>query len=144
MTQTNSGGRSSGRLVICNGWQRQLNGNGKMIWYMCGKMEKLLNSRKRRVSCNYIFHTTLQRDIFFFQKNHALLILHPISFMLRQTFGYYFDVNHVYISQVSESVAWTLYTSNCNFIRIFVQYVSKSYIIGCKTLLYSGKDFITI
>ena len=89
---------SSCRLVICNGWQRQLNGNRKMIWYIYECVEndeKLLNSRKR-VSCNHIFHAAhFKKDIFFYEKNHALLVREPISFMLKQTF---FDSMHVYIA----------------------------------------------
>ena len=48
-----------------------------------------------RVTTYFIQHF---KGISSFEKNHALLILHPISFMLRQTFRYYFVINRVYIS----------------------------------------------
>ena len=60
------------------------------IYECVEKWRKNCSIQEKRVSCNHIFHAAhFKKDIFFYEKNHALLVREPISFMLKQTF---FDI----------------------------------------------------
>ena len=70
------------------------------IYECVEKWRKNCSIQEKRVSCNHIFHAAhFKKDIFFYEKNHALLVREPISFMLKQTFFWYHsDIIHVYIA----------------------------------------------